>query len=105
MTKITEEQKKQMLGLFSDGKKVIDVALALSISPSVASYWLNPKLRQKRINWQKQYFKNLPKEKKREIYKSRKEYNKIYRKNRYKNDPEFREKQKERSRKDWNNKK
>lgn len=72
-----------------EGVKNSEIGRKLNLSRGTIHYYLNRKDRiQKAVN----YFKNLPREKKKEIYKKRKIYLREYSRNRYNKDKVFREK-------------
>lgn len=101
-SKISEEDKKKIMELYSSGKRIVDISKLMGINPSSVTYWCKGEdYRKKRWKKMVEYFKALPKEQKKKIYSKRKEYYKNYFKNRYHTDPEFKAKHISNVRKYW----
>ena len=85
--------------LKEEGLKPRQIAIIVGIKPRQVYYWsLTEDERKKKAQDSVEKFRNLPKEKKKEIYKKRYSYLKNYIRKRYHEDPIFREKQKVRAR-------
>jgi len=96
--RITEDLKSKILELRKEGLTYEQISVKLNIKLNQVVYWIKDKYRErvKELNKPKNkiyYYKNKEK-----INLKRREYNKIYYKNKYKTDEVFREKQKQRSR-------
>jgi len=91
---------KDKIKELSESKTQSEIAKELKISQSIVSYWLSSEdkrnLHRKRVV---EYFRNLPLEKRRLVYKRRLPYLTKYQKERYTNDLVYREKMKSKSRK------
>lgn len=96
--KITNKQKKQIQQLKKLGLTSYEVSQKLEIPQSIIWYWWSEETRKTRIEGAKRYYKNLPKEKKKQIARRYSSYISSYMKDRYNTDEVFREKIKERSR-------
>lgn len=97
--KLTKEQIEQIIIMYREGKgdyTTYELAKQFNVSQNTIVYWVSN--RDKQIEKNKRYVKNLSKEKRHKIYLKRKEYQKIYFKNRYNTNPDFREKVKTRAR-------
>lgn len=88
--------EEKILYLHKKGYKQKEIAHLLKIEKRKVHYIIN---RKKIISRQIEYFKNLPIEKKKEVYRKRLPYLKRYMKKRYHEDEEFRKKVLERNRK------
>jgi len=73
-----------------EGKKPGEIAKQLKISVTSVYYHSNEEQRKKRIKQSVDYFKNLPKEKKKEIYQKRNDYMRDYFRTKYQTDENFR---------------
>lgn len=101
--KITEEQKKKIKELRVKGKLIKEIAITLNLTSGIVLYWLNEEYRIKKKELGKSYYKNLPKEKKKEFSDNRKSYRTEYYRKRYNTDEEYRKRRIESSIK-WNKK-
>lgn len=90
MTKITQEQKNQMIKLREEGKKNNEIAKEYKISPQAVCYHLNEEYSEKKRKEQREKYQKLSKEERKEIYEKKKDYLKKYMKNRYNTDQNFR---------------
>ena len=96
--KLNKTQIGLIKKLHSEGKKQIEIAKELNCSQSIVNYWLKSQDERKElINSQVEYFRNLPVEKKKEIYKRRLKYIKDYLRNKYQTNEAFRKKELARS--------
>jgi len=92
--KLSKEQIKDIRKLDANGKKQVEIAKLLGCSQSIVNYWLkNDDERKELIDSQVQYFRSLPVEKKKEIYKRRGKYIKDYLRNKYQTNEVFRKKE------------
>lgn len=96
--KITQEQKDEMKALSSTGMFQRDIAKALGITQGSVSYWIGKGTREKRISAARKRFLKLTKALKQKYYSSRRDYLRVYCKNRYNSDSLYKEKVKERVR-------
>lgn len=92
MKKVTEKELNKMKELYKKDIKFREIARQLNLAASTVIYHLVPKVREERKKRQTEYFRNLPKEKKKEIYERRKDYVKHWLNEKYRKDKEFREK-------------
>ena len=83
--------------------KLRPIAEKLNISVTSVVYYLDEESRKKRISQSVEYFRRLPQEKKKEIYKKRNDTVRIWLNNKYKTDPEFRKKKREYARNFYKN--
>jgi len=90
--KVTEKQKKQMKDLFKEGLKFRVIARKVGLAHTTVIYHLVPAIREEKIKKQSEYFRNLPQEKKQEIYRRRRGYLNEWLKKKYREDKEFRKK-------------
>ena len=88
--------EQEIIKLKNKGMKIVDIAKKFKVHYSTIHYYLN---RDKRLKQIKSYFKKLPLEKKREIYKRKIPYIRDWKRNKYHNDPVFRKKQLDRTKK------
>jgi hypothetical protein len=95
--KLSKEQISEIQRLRKEGKQIKDIAKQFKVSENLIGYWSGRK--EKVLEWQRNYQKNLSKEKKKSNYNKKKEYFKKYFRERYQNDEVFREKVKARNRK------
>lgn len=102
--KITNEIKDKIKEMKTKGIFLRDIAKELNISKSTVDYWYNDEMRIKHSKKCVEKFRNLPIEKKKEIYASRKGYIRKYFNKRYHIDELFREKHKERTRANYHKK-
>tara|TARA_Y100000310_G_scaffold309683_1_gene354055 strand:+ start:1908 stop:2249 length:342 start_codon:yes stop_codon:yes gene_type:complete len=84
---------KKLKRLYDEGMPVKEISECLDIAVSTIYYYVNASYRKKHLKRCSNYFKCLPKEKKKEAQVKAREYQRLYHKNRYQNDPEFRLKQ------------
>lgn len=92
-----KEQIEKIRELSSEGKKQVEIAQLIGCSQNTVKYWLMDETKRKEIiESQVEYFRNLSLEKRKEIYKKRLPYMKLYMRNRYSNDESFRKKEIER---------
>lgn len=97
--RITKQEVQKMQELYAQGKTQQEIAKVIGCSQNAVSYWLlDEEGRKKKIKCAINYFRNLPVERKHEIYLRRLPYMKEYMINRYKNDMEFRKRTRERTR-------
>jgi hypothetical protein len=82
--------------LHEEGKKNIEISKQLCINRSTVTYYLDDDFKKRRLTKSKNWFKNLPIERRRYYYKKRLPYMTKYQREHYKNDEVFRNKQKER---------
>ena len=94
MTKLTKKQIEEIRKLHKEGMKVKELAIKFKVQLRTIRYWLW--YREKSLEIQKNYDKNMNPEKKKERYNKYKEYRNNYFKNKYTNDEEFRNKHIER---------
>ena len=92
--KLTKEQIKEIKEL-SKEKNSYELAKLFNVSQNTIMYWISN--RDKQIIRNKNYVKNLSKERKHKLYLRQKEYQKIYFMNRYRTNEVFRNKVKERA--------
>ena len=90
--KITKEQKEQMKKLSKEGKSQLAISRIMNIPQSTVNYWLNEESRFKKIEKQKQYYKGLSKEQKKQLNENQRKYRTDYYRNKYHSDPEYRKK-------------
>jgi transposase len=85
------KHKLKILELKEQGRSNLEIAKELKIAISTVQYWVNPEYRIKSIERNKEAFIKLSGNKKKELTKQRRDYQRKYQSNRYKNDPKFRE--------------
>jgi Zn-dependent peptidase ImmA (M78 family) len=78
--KLTEQQINEMKELRSNGNTQMSLAVKFGVSLGTIAYHTNEKNRLRQIEYSKNHFKNLPTEKKQQIYLKRKDYLKEYNK-------------------------
>lgn len=92
--KLSKEQIENIKKLSSEGKKQTEIAKLVGCSQSAIVYWLQEDSKRKDlIQKQVDYFRSLPVEKKKEIYKKRGKYIKDYLRNKYQTNEVFRKKE------------
>lgn len=73
--KLTNEQKLEIENLNNNGLKQMEIAKIIGTSQKTISYWLSSEEKRKEISKRAyEKFKNLPEERKKEIYKKRLPY-------------------------------
>jgi len=87
-----QEKINKIKELNSKGLEKKEIAEKLKLSIQIIRYYLDEDYRQYRINKSKEYFKNLPRERKKEVQNKNKEYFRNYMNKRYRTDKIFREK-------------
>ena len=94
---LTKEQIKEIIRIYKEeDKSTYELAKLFNVCQNTIVYWVSN--REKQIERNKNYVKNLTPEERHKRYLKRKEYQKNYFKNRYKTNEEFREKVKKRAR-------
>jgi DNA-binding transcriptional ArsR family regulator len=89
-----EQNKIELIKkLHEEGKKNVEIATQLKINRSTVSYHLSDDFKKKRLRQSVEWFKKLPLERRKAIYKKRSPYMTKYHRERYKNDEVFRNKQ------------
>jgi len=91
--KLSKEQIKEIIILNKEGKTQLEIAEQFKVCQATILYWVNEKYAKEKKLKERIYYQGLSKEKKKEMYQKRKEYNKKYHKERYQNDFEFRRRQ------------
>ena len=95
-----EQNKIELIKkLHEEGKKNIEISKQLGINRSTVTYYLDDDFKKRRLTKSKNWFKNLPIERRRYYYKKRLPYMTKYQREHYKNDEVFRNKQKDRMKK------
>lgn len=94
MAKLTQQQIAKIIKLRSEGKLIKELAEYFNVSVGAIRYWLYreqilPKIRV----YQKNHYREMPKEAKKNYFNRKKPYQRKYHSNRYKNDEVFRKKQ------------
>ena len=92
--KITPEIQIKIKELIDKGEKQLNIAKQFGISQCAVRYYSSDDKRKEIINYNTNWFKNLPQERKKKYYKSRKKSILAYLNNKYKTNEEFREKTK-----------
>ena len=95
MRKLNKEQIEEIRKLRNE-KNTYELSKLFKVSQPTIFYWTNNKTKEKVLTRTKKWFKELHKEKRSKIYKSRKEYLRNYMRNRYQTDEVYRLKQIER---------
>ena len=98
--KLSKQQITEIKELRSKGETQMNLAIKYNVSLGTIAYHTIEKNRLRQIEASKKYFKNLPEEKKKQLYTKRKEYLLSYYKNKYNTDELFRNKVKERNKGD-----
>ena len=99
-----QETKDKIQELKGQGKTVREIHKELNLPESTVQYHYDDKRRKNRIKGVIEYFRNLPQERKSEIYKRRKEYITKYVRKKYRTNEAYRIKTIERVKK-WKSKK
>ena len=84
MKKVTQENIIEMNYLVEQGIEPIEIGKKFGVSRQMVRYHTNKELRQRAINRNKAWFKKLPDERKKEIYRSRRDYIRVYMRDYYK---------------------
>jgi len=92
MAKLTKLQVLEIQKAYGEGKTCMELAGAYGVSQPTISYHINPGLKQRSIERTKKMYGELTADQKKALTNSKKEYIKVYMRNRYKNDMEFRKK-------------
>ncbi|MDD4049880.1 MAG: hypothetical protein PHX47_02615 [Candidatus ainarchaeum sp.] len=91
--KLTKEQIIELKELRKQGKKRKDLAKMFNVCLTTIDWHTNEDFKGRFKEYQKKWYTNLPDEKKELYFDKRKEYQRIYHKNRYSLDPEFKKRQ------------
>ena len=94
-----QETINQIRYLREQGKKYNEISKIVGYSIGTIQYWLNEDYKKDKIRKQVERFRNMPLEKRKEVYKKRLPYIRSYLKKKYKEDENYRNKERERSRK------
>lgn len=90
--KLTKEQIDKIKELKNKGITYKKIAEELNVSVQTINYHLNAKTRDYLISKSKEFYKNLPLEKRRELAKKHIPYQRVYQKNKYHTNELFRNK-------------
>ena len=82
--------KDKMAELRAKGILFKDIGIKMGVSSSTIRYHLNPAYKERIIHNAKAYWKKLDPKVKTKIYKSRREYLRLYQNRKYKESPEWR---------------
>ena len=89
--RLTNETKERIRKLYKEGKNKLEISKIIGVSHRTVTYWLyDDENRKKAIVNSCNYFKKLPQERKKEIYKKRLPYIRTWLRNKYHTDNEFR---------------
>lgn len=91
--KLTKEQIKQIKELRTNGELIKNLAKQFKVTITTIRWHTNESFRRKFLDYQSKRLKNMSNEKWEKYLESKREYQRIYHKNKYQNDPIFRSKQ------------
>jgi len=95
---MNEEKISKIRELRNEGKKINEISNLLGLPISTTRYWISEEGRKATIERSNNYFKNLPQERKKEVYKRRSPYISKWICNKYHSNIDFKKKINERRR-------